>query len=605
MDPASTTAPTEPRSTTSKWRTLLAQTPWMSILLLLLVLACTVASAAIIIVSNNQTVASWKIQPTVLLAVLSAVLDHSLGMALYISVAITWWRIAARGTTLERLDYIWSHGTGARFFPSLLTGFDANKVAVIYLLVIMAKFVNNPLFQRSTQIVAQNIVTNDTLMLDLTQKLPDGWAATVGSYSLIGTRDGLLTYQAWYWNDTILTRNTTGYYCDGMCNGNVPGAGITYDCASTAVPLNLTVSGGVVFAINFTNLTDSTGAPYLFLTTLYSSAIDDSCIATLTVDTCNISAAIVEYPVTITNTTVLLTTNGLQSLDVVSTFIDDGDLPTAPLDSGAGPLQGLNDFFGTYLWANATVQRVTDYSLYSGGSEVADVFYEPQTESYDDFTFAHCGLKFSSPTAYVLDALNSFMFLSALGAANSSTDVQSFAVQRTNQALVFRSDVRYLAAALVFILVALLAVMFLLWGFWEISRPVSFSPIETANVFQAPTMHTLSKDLALDGILKKVGKTKVKYESKIGMRVDGPDAGLLEEAQGEMSREHESKAVTMDQREMGETMSTEEGEGGDGTGEQMDGLVHKQGAEMEVGGGDIMEQEIEVAEEERDEERGQ
>src|ERR1700736_565899 len=112
----SSDATEDSRSTTPKWRTSL---PWMAILLVLLVLACMGASAGIIIASNNQTVASWKVQPTVLLAVLSSVLNHALSTALYISVAITWWRSTLRGTTLARLHSIWDHGTGSSLFPNI------------------------------------------------------------------------------------------------------------------------------------------------------------------------------------------------------------------------------------------------------------------------------------------------------------------------------------------------------------------------------------------------------------------------------------------------------------------------------------------------------
>src|SRR5205809_3046659 len=178
ITPPSSDATEESRSSTPNRQTNLRQTPWMAIILFFLALACVAASAGIIIISNDQSVALWKVQPTVLLAVLSSVLDHALSAALSISVAITWWRSALRGTTLASLDYIWGHGTGSRFIPNIFAGFDANKVALVYVLVAIAKFVNNPLLQRATQIVAQDIVTNDTIMLDLTQRLPDGWAAT-------------------------------------------------------------------------------------------------------------------------------------------------------------------------------------------------------------------------------------------------------------------------------------------------------------------------------------------------------------------------------------------------------------------------------------------
>lgn len=85
------------------------------------------------------------------------------------------------------------------------------------------------------------------------------------------------------------------------------------------------------------------------LTTLYSSAVNDSCVATLRIDTCSIEAGVVEYPIIMHNSTITLNYGELQNMAVVSTYISAGDLPTAPQDAGAGPLIGLNNFYGYYL----------------------------------------------------------------------------------------------------------------------------------------------------------------------------------------------------------------------------------------------------------------
>jgi len=513
-------------SKTPGWRASLRQVPWMAFIPGLVVLACMAAATSIIFISNNQTVVSWKVGPATLLAILSSVLDHALSTALYTSVAVVWWRSALHGTTLARLHHIWAHGTGSRVIPNIFAGRLANKVFLVYALVGTAKFVNNPLFQRATQITAQNVVTNETMMLDLMQQLPDGWLATIGNGtldSMIGSRNGLSTYQEWYWNDTMSSHDSPDYYCNGTCKGKVSGAGITYNCSSTTIPLDLTGNGVVIFSINWTMNETAAGEPFLLLKTLHSSAVDDSCIATLIIDTCNISAAIVKYPITVTNTTVALTnTNELESMDVVSTFVSEGDLLTAPEGTGAGPLQGLYNFFGYYMVSNVVEQRETWYednvTIYSGGSEIADLFFNSQASSYDNYTMTHCGLKWSSPTQYVLNSLNNFMFRAALRAGNG-TNVQSFTVQQTNLALVFRSDHRYLVTALLFIVFALLAVLLLLWGWWDIGRRVSLSPIETARAFQAPMMQDGCEQFAVDGILTDIGNTRVRYDMANGKMV--------------------------------------------------------------------------------------
>jgi hypothetical protein len=342
------------------------------------------ASACIVTVSDKQTIASWKVQPTVLLAMLSSVTNFALSTVLSTSVAITWWRSAFHGTTLERLHYIWDRGEGYSFGPALKAGSDARRVALIAAVIAVAEFVNNPLLQRSTHIRTQEIVTNETMKIDLTQRLPDGWRGTIGNGSaatMIGSRFGLADVQAWWRNDTITSHNKPGYYCNGTCSGKVQGSGISYNCPSTTETLDLSArrnDGSVIFAINSTMSQNSAGAPFLLPTTLYSSAVNDSCVATLSVDSCKIEAAVVEYPVTIQNSTVTLNYDELQNMAVVSTYISAGDLPTAPNGAGAGPPAGLNNFYGYYLYANVTEVFDTDLnrSTYSGASMIADFFLQ-------------------------------------------------------------------------------------------------------------------------------------------------------------------------------------------------------------------------------------
>ena len=502
------------------------KTPWLAIILILIALACMGASASIIIISDKQMVMAWKVQPTVLLAVLSSVLNSALATAFSISIVITWWRSASHGTTLTSLHYISDCGV-LSFISAVTAGSDARKVVLAAATIAIVKFVNNPLLQRATRIRTQHIVTNDTMMLDITQRLPDGWTATIGngsSITVIGSRFGLSTVQAWWRNDTITSRDISGYYCNGTCEGKVQGAGIRYNCSSTTEALDLSTSkndGSVIFAINSTMSQNLTGAPFLLLTTLYSSAVNDSCVATLSIDTCSIEASVVEYPVIIQNSTITLNYGELQNMTVVSTYTSAGDLPTASENAGAGPLVGLNNFYGYYLYANVTevFDTALNKSTYSGPSMIADLFFVPESSSYDKHTFATCGLKWNSPTEYVLNSMHDFMFRAALRASNG-TVVQTFAARRTFPALLFHSNHRYLAAAFATTLLALLIVFFLLWGWWELGRCVTLSPLEIAKAFDALMMQTIDRNSAIEEILEKMGGVEVKYDNGVMVNVE-------------------------------------------------------------------------------------
>ena len=57
----------------------------------------------------------------------------------------------------------------------------------------------------------------------------------------------------------------------------------------------------------------------------------------------------------------------------------------------------------------------------------------------------------------------------------------------------------------------LISDLFLLWGWWELRRLVSLSPLETAKAFKAPLMHGVHQSYA-DGILNQIGHKELLYD---------------------------------------------------------------------------------------------
>ena len=105
-------------------------------------------------------------------------------------------------------------------------------------LVVSVQLIIGPLLQRSTNIISEDVVFQETGALDMKQQLQDGWFGSIQNATtgeLIGSRNGISTIQRWWKNDTIRTRDAPGYSCDGTCEGSVLGTGITYHCASTSM----------------------------------------------------------------------------------------------------------------------------------------------------------------------------------------------------------------------------------------------------------------------------------------------------------------------------------------------------------------------------------
>ena len=151
-----------------------------------------------------------------------------------------------------------------------------------------------------------------------------------------------------------------------------------------------------------------------------------------------------------------------------------------------------------------TFQTSTNTSFYGGPGTLPDLFYEGQKQSRRS---ENCTLywKWSSPTDYLLKAAVEFMFLTALETGSNKKATQVFDVMRTQPWLVFRTDYGYLAGALVAILIPLIGVIFLLWGWWELGRSVSLSPLETAKAFRAPLVDGVGESDA-SGILDRIGR---------------------------------------------------------------------------------------------------
>jgi hypothetical protein len=123
------------------------------------------------------------------------------------------------------------------------------------------------------------------------------------------------------------------------------------------------------------------------------------------------------------------------------------------------------------------------------------------------------GLKWADPTSYVLDSMQNFLFRASIS-ASTRADAQTFSVQRTSLELIFQSNYSYLAAALAIMLTALLALLWQLWGWWELGRRVSLSPLEVARAFRVLATQRDNQTAAVGGILELVGKTTVKYDGE-------------------------------------------------------------------------------------------
>ncbi|KAK0641870.1 hypothetical protein B0T16DRAFT_461894 [Cercophora newfieldiana] len=508
---------------------LLRKTPWPGIAAISGMVICLSASAVVIGVSHDDLVSSWGIQPAVLLAIFSASSNIVFNTALATGIAVRFWLCASRGAKLSQLHYIWDHGRVLGIGSALRAGPPARTVAVFALLANVMQFVGAPLLQRSSTQVLQYHQSTESLSINIAREIPSGWFGAKDARGRLTNFDRAYPIiQQWWHNTSVSTSHQPGYTCPGgTCTGYVPGAGFTYNCWITSSPLQLATNktdNSTVFLVRLQVAQNQT-SPYLRLSSWYTTDITPDCVGTLYKETCDITTATVSYPITIQNNTVHLRREDMNLTTsetgrgpgprVISPYPSPGDILTlnpnitAPTSSGIGPLTALQSFATNRITDNATKTYLENanppYSYYAGPFLLADIFHvtSPIDESKTD-PLSRCRLDFRSPTEYVLATLYDFTFRSAIILGNSTSSTQTFETQRTVPMLVFRTDGRYLAAGLVVMVCGLVFVVMLMWGWWQLERPVTLSPLETASAMGAPIFQEAERGATINEILAKV-----------------------------------------------------------------------------------------------------
>lgn len=443
--------------------------PWIVFVSLGCILACASAAVGIVPASNNQTVDSWAIQPAVLLAIISSILDLAVISAMTPGLEVRFWLRAGKGTTLAQLHHIWN-AKGIGIFGAFQAGSESRRVAILSAIIYIAQFANGPLLQRSTYQVGRTSTAIVPLSLDLAPNFPEDFTTRDGgndAETMDAHRKWIMVTQNWWQNTTLMTKDADGYVCNGTCTGNVPGVGITHQCSSSTSYLDYTLpstDGKLVFAIDSLLMANETGGAFLAINISYVSDIDESCMATVTTENCNVTAVLVEYPVTVQNRTVSLRRSELFNMTALTAYSVPGDSPTAPENTTGGALASLNKFVWAKLSDDARSRHRNPDRTYNSDGWLADIFYVANESSYSPHVRRECGLKWVSPTEYVLLSLHDFMFRAALEAGAETGATQAFTVHRRGFELIFRSNESYLAVAVTAIGISALFLVVLVWG---------------------------------------------------------------------------------------------------------------------------------------------
>ncbi|KAI9868625.1 MAG: hypothetical protein M1813_004475 [Trichoglossum hirsutum] len=478
-----------------------ANIPYLGLSAVAGVIACIAAAVTVLVHSNGQQIHQWSVQPTVWLAVISAIAGACLHFALVQGVTITWWRKATHGSTIADLHHCWAVGNG--IFPALFAGRRFNLVALATILSTLA-IVNGPLLQRASVVVNHTLQATTDLKVHINtdwQGVYSGFITGRGHQTATLTKDFVKVMQG-FTNREAINMNYTG--CVGSCNAVVEGAGFGVNCTDQLVPVNLTIdiltvgSYKTIFSTMFAHTTIG-NSQAISMTVLYKNTTECGVFNAIQ-RTCFLTPSTVKYPIVVSNGTISLSSApGVWENDTVvvaQKILSENSVEPTVL--GGYALAATNQFNSS---ADMAFGGAVSWILQTTGS-LPHVYIT--TEGIN------CSLSFLDPTYNILAGLREIAFRHAIAIANS-TSVQTVGATITSTVTVYRSNYVYLAIASVVMLLGAAVVLAILYGWWELGRKVSFSPIEIAKAFSGPMLQSGNWISDMKTLLMEVGKRQVRY----------------------------------------------------------------------------------------------
>ncbi|KAK2800690.1 hypothetical protein FQN50_008000 [Emmonsiellopsis sp. PD_5] len=524
---------------------ILTRFPWLGVLSLGLVWLCMAAACAIIVLSNGERTDTWSFQPTVLLALASAAANALLAVGFARGVEIAWWRTALQGASMDDLHHRWLFASSV--WSALASVRRLNHVTIASAFAGLA-IIDGPLLQRAIYIVPRNYTTERQLVVQMSDIIPPGYTGVGGKYSLrvdYFTPEFSRVVSAYSAHEPI---DVSHWGCNGTCTGHVSGAGLVPICEKKTEDRKFSPATklGSENEIELLHIAFTWGAnfdtPDKFFNDghvrLDTSSMDvkfspeiGPCDATYFKTTCRLQPAVVEYSFRIDN--------GVLSLQ------DDKpeDLPVYSLtDINVDPNNEFLDYPGIAVSANGMFRsrvrtvsnRLSGKLGFSFSGSTAYNYF--RSKEFNSSTY--CFFTFDDPADDMKRNIHELMFRTALAAVSAPGNEKNRAkmnktivVEQTNKELVFQARYEYLGGALVVMLAALLAVSMTYYGWWQLGRKMSMSPIEMARVFNAPLLKGAPSNAKIRDLLAEVGKTRVRYGEMLKR-----DVGSARESNGGDSR---------------------------------------------------------------------
>jgi len=497
--------------------------PWQGIGALLGVLAGLATAVGILSGANEQRTSEWKLQPSVWLTVAYTITNLFLIMALREACTTAWWTTALCETgTVADLHFTWARGSSVW---QALKGTTKFKFVAYACLAVSISPINGPIFQRALTVGQKTVSSAATLQIRIGSEMPTTGYLTGRNAQFAGlTSNFTLIYQD-FSSKIPIPVMVTG--CDDICTAVVTGPGLVANCSTSYAPFDLNppelpdgslnfsapiwTTGFDIFTTNATVDTINRGTQdrrdVISLHAQFKNTSD--CAGKFINNDCTLSLGVVRFPVIIDGkqNTIQLDPNTTISHDSVVTVDDNVDGQTFGPTHFSGLAFVLNTGFGSTM--NMQFGGAVNYisNLVNGVTATRHVTIDASTS---DAAYTNCSLSFTNPMDEMLAAARELVFRTTMAATESPT-TQTVQAQQSGVVQVYITHGGFVAAGVIFTLLAWLLIIPNFRGYWKFGRKVSMSPIETAKAFAAPLLQQADPNSTAEEIVKTLGHKDVRY----------------------------------------------------------------------------------------------
>lgn len=296
-----------------------AQFPWSGIGSLVGVVVCSVAAVLVIAESNGKAKSEWKLHaaPNVLVSIFTSVSSILVTMAVSQGIAISWWRKAMKGATVEDLHNSWSFSAN---IMSIITGWKFFNVMALAALCTKFAIIDSTLFQKAlstrTALGPPSHIQAPTFPIE---EFP-----ATGILDEVSNQTAYMNYMMtfdiihWLLSDVnINAYYLNGFYeCAGLCGLTYRGIGFQSTCTMTNVSASRSQSdvesgANLQMSLNFEQRWPTSEKNYAYINMEWISWVSDifygdiiantNCDGYLSNLTCELRPAVIDYPIVMRN----------------------------------------------------------------------------------------------------------------------------------------------------------------------------------------------------------------------------------------------------------------------------------------------------------------